>query len=65
MGSVCGRSASRCFIILPGVGENLQDHLQLRCVFKVTGVRTMNMDYRSFAKRAGMALQYALARRGP
>jgi choline dehydrogenase len=50
---------------LPGVGENLQDHLQLRCVFKVRGVRTMNMDYHSFAKRAGMALHYALARRGP
>jgi choline dehydrogenase-like flavoprotein len=50
---------------LPGVGENLQDHLQLRCVFKVRGARTMNMDYRSFVKRAGMALQYALARRGP
>ena len=50
---------------LPGVGENLQDHLQLRCVFKVRGVRTMNMDYRSFVKRAGMALHYALARRGP
>jgi choline dehydrogenase-like flavoprotein len=49
---------------LPGVGENLQDHLQLRCVFKVSGVRTMNMDYRSFVKRAGMALHYALARRG-
>src|SRR4029077_17659277 len=49
---------------LPGVGENLQDHLQLRCVFKVHGVRTMNMDYRSFVKRAGMALHYALARRG-
>ena len=50
---------------LPGVGENLQDHLQLRCVFGVAGVRTMNMDYRSFVKRAGMALHYALARRGP
>jgi choline dehydrogenase len=50
---------------LPGVGENLQDHLQLRCVFKVRNVRTMNIDYRSFAKRAGMALQYALMRRGP
>jgi len=49
---------------LPGVGENLQDHLQLRCVLKVHGVRTMNMDYRSFVKRAGMALHYALARRG-
>jgi choline dehydrogenase-like flavoprotein len=48
----------------PGVGENLQDHLQLRLIFKVTGARTMNMDYRSLWKRAGMALDYALRRRG-
>jgi choline dehydrogenase-like flavoprotein len=50
---------------LPGVGENLQDHLQLRLIFKVQGVRTMNMEYRSLFKRAGMALDYALRRRGP
>ncbi len=50
---------------LPGVGENLQDHLQLRCIFKVTNVRTMNADYRSLLKRAGMALEYALRRTGP
>jgi choline dehydrogenase-like flavoprotein len=50
---------------LPGVGENLQDHLQLRCIFQVSGARTMNMDYRSLWKRAGMALEYALWRRGP
>jgi choline dehydrogenase-like flavoprotein len=50
---------------LPGVGENLQDHLQLRCIFKVSGTRTMNEDYRSVIKRAGMALEYALWRRGP
>jgi choline dehydrogenase-like flavoprotein len=50
---------------LPGVGENLQDHLQLRCIFKVTGARTMNAEYRSWLKRAGMALDYALRRRGP
>ena len=48
----------------PGVGENLQDHLQLRCIYKVTGARTMNMDYRSLAKRARMALDYMLFRRG-
>jgi choline dehydrogenase-like flavoprotein len=48
----------------PGVGENLQDHLQLRLIFKIAGVRTMNMDYRSLWRRAGMALDYALRRRG-
>ena len=50
---------------LPGVGENLQDHLQLRCVYKVQGVRTMNTDYHSGFKRALIGLDYALRRRGP
>jgi choline dehydrogenase len=50
---------------LAGVGENLQDHLQLRLIYKVSGARTMNADYRSYLKRAGMALQYAVRRRGP
>jgi len=50
---------------LPGVGENLQDHLQLRLIFRVSGVRTMNADYRSLWKRCGMALEYALWRKGP
>ena len=30
---------------LPGVGENLQDHLQIRPIYKVTGVKTLNTDY--------------------
>jgi choline dehydrogenase-like flavoprotein len=50
---------------LPGVGENLQDHLQLRCVFKVSRVRTMNMVYHSDLRCAVIALDYALRRRGP
>ena len=50
---------------LPGVGENLQDHLQLRCAYKVTGVKTMNERYQSLLQRAGFATQYLLSRRGP
>jgi choline dehydrogenase len=50
---------------LPGVGENLQDHLQLRCAYKVTGVRTMNERFQSLVQRAGFAAQYLLIRRGP
>jgi len=50
---------------LPGVGENLQDHLQLRPIYRVEGVRTLNEDYRSLVKKGNMALQYALFRRGP
>jgi choline dehydrogenase len=49
----------------PGVGRNLQDHLQLRPVYKVSDVRTLNIDNRSMLKKAGMALQYGLFRRGP
>jgi choline dehydrogenase-like flavoprotein len=49
---------------LPGVGENLQDHLQMRMIFKVSGVKTMNTEYQSIAKRIGMGLNYALFRRG-
>jgi choline dehydrogenase-like flavoprotein len=49
----------------PGVGENLQDHLQLRAIFKVSGVQTMNVMYRSTWRRPLMALEYAVLRRGP
>jgi choline dehydrogenase len=49
----------------PGVGENLQDHLQLRLIYKVTGVKTLNETYHSLVGRAAMGLDYALRRRGP
>jgi choline dehydrogenase-like flavoprotein len=49
----------------PGVGENLQDHLQLRLIHKVTGVTTLNETYRSLFNRALMGIDYALRRRGP
>ena len=50
---------------LPGVGANLQDHLQLRMVYKVSGARTLNETYWNLARRALMGLDYALRRRGP
>jgi choline dehydrogenase len=50
---------------LPGVGENLQDHLQIRPIWKVANARTLNVEYRSLLKRAKMGLDYALFRRGP
>jgi len=50
---------------LPGVGENLQDHLQVRCAYKVTGVKTMNERFQSLVQRAGFLLEYTLFRRGP
>jgi choline dehydrogenase len=49
----------------PGVGENLQDHLQLRLAFKVSNTKTLNERAGSLLGRVGMALEYALFRRGP
>ncbi len=49
----------------PGVGANLQDHLQQRAIFKVTGTRTLNETYHSLPRRALMGLDYAVRRRGP
>lgn len=50
---------------VPGVGESLQDHLQLRTIFKISGTRTLNTDYRNYLKRAWMGVEYALFRCGP
>ena len=49
----------------PGVGANLHDHLQLRLIYKVTGIRTLNEMYQSLFRRGLMAVEYALMRRGP
>ena len=48
----------------PGVGENLQDHLQLRPVYKVYGIETLNSRYANLFKRALIGLEFTLARRG-
>jgi len=48
-----------------GVGRNLQDHLQQRAIYKVSGVRTLNETYYSLVRRGLMGLDYALRRRGP
>jgi choline dehydrogenase len=49
----------------PGVGQNLQDHLQLRAIYRVSGVKTLNTSYHSLFGRIGMGLEYAFLRRGP
>ena len=49
----------------PGVGRNLQDHLQQRAIYQVSGVRTLNETYYSLPRRALMGLDYAFRRRGP
>jgi choline dehydrogenase len=50
---------------LPGVGENLQDHLQIRTVFKVSGARTLNEWQAKWHGKLRIALEYALRRTGP
>jgi len=49
----------------PGVGRNLQDHLQQRAIYKVSGVKTLNETYYNLFKRGMMGVDYALRRRGP
>ncbi len=49
----------------PGVGRNLQDHLQQRAIYKVDGVRTLNETYYSLIRRGLMGVDYAFRRRGP
>ena len=49
----------------PGVGENLQDHLQIRTVFKVRNARTLNTLANSPWGKLRIGLEYALRRSGP
>ena len=49
----------------PAVGGNLQDHLQLRCAFRVSGVSTLNQRAGSLIGKALIGLEYVLRRTGP
>ena len=50
---------------LPGVGANLQDHLQIRAVFKIQGASTLNVRASSIMGKAGIGLEYLMKRSGP
>jgi choline dehydrogenase-like flavoprotein len=50
---------------LPGVGQNLQDHLQIRTVYQVEGVKTLNQMASTLWGKASFAMEYALKRSGP
>jgi choline dehydrogenase len=50
---------------LPGVGENLQDHLQLRVMYKCTRPITTNDDLASFWRSCAIGLRWLLQRKGP
>jgi choline dehydrogenase len=62
---VLGRAGVELRRELPGVGENLQDHLQLRMAFKVSGVPTLNVQASSWLGKARMGLEYLFFRSGP
>jgi len=49
----------------PGVGENLQDHLQLRMIFKVSKAKTLNTSAASWFGKMKIGLEYALMQSGP
>ena len=50
---------------LPGVGENLQDHLQLRMVYKVNGIKTLNTKANTLLGKMMIGLEYIFKRSGP
>ncbi|NJN51616.1 MAG: choline dehydrogenase [Gammaproteobacteria bacterium] len=50
---------------LPGVGRNLQDHLQVRTIYKVRNTRTLNRRVNSLIGKAAMGLEYLLFKTGP
>ncbi len=49
----------------PGVGANLQDHLQIRAVYKIAGAPTLNVLASSLYGKAKIGLEYLLKRTGP
>jgi choline dehydrogenase len=50
---------------LPGVGENLQDHLQLRMIYKVNGIKTLNTKANSLWGKLMIGMEYVFKRSGP
>lgn len=48
-----------------GVGRNLQDHLQQRAIYKISGAKTLNDNYHNIFSKGLMGLDYLLRRRGP
>ena len=64
-GEVLSRAGVAVKHELPGVGENLQDHLQIRTVYKVKNAMTLNQRAGTLRGKAGIALEYALRRSGP
>ncbi len=64
-GELLARHGIRPVHELPGVGENLHDHLQVRIIYKVANTVTLNLRARTLLGKARMALEYLLFRTGP
>ena len=64
-GALLSQHGIEVHLDLPGVGENLQDHLQIRTVYKVSGARTLNTLANNLFGKARIGLEYALRRTGP
>ncbi|MBB6261040.1 choline dehydrogenase-like flavoprotein [Paenochrobactrum gallinarii] len=64
-GAVLQKAGVETKVEVKNVGENLQDHLQLRMVYKVSGVQTLNEKASSLMGKAKIGLEYALKRSGP
>jgi choline dehydrogenase len=64
-GALLQRHGIPVAVDLPGVGANLQDHLQIRAVFKIEGASTLNIMASSLWGKAKIGLEYALKRTGP
>ena len=63
--AAAGKGAWRCCTTCPASAGNLQDHLQLRLVYRVSNVVTLNQKAGSLWGKMAMGLEYALFRRGP
>ncbi|MEJ7804586.1 MAG: GMC family oxidoreductase N-terminal domain-containing protein [Telluria sp.] len=55
----------RVHVDAPGVGENLQDHLQLRTIFKVSNAKTLNTSAAGWFGKMKIGLEYAMFQSGP
>jgi choline dehydrogenase-like flavoprotein len=64
-GALLGERGIATIHHLPGVGRNLQDHLQIRCAYRVSGVSTLNIRAGSWHGKARIGLEYLLRRSGP
>ena len=64
-GALLRQHGIEAIVDAPGVGENLQDHLQLRMVYKIQGARTLNILAGNWLGKMRIGLEYALFQSGP